>query len=93
MTRARDIGTQALKAPEGERVGLKAVEPEMTAAADGYLAADAEVEKLERALKKEVGEATGAIEKLARVYDELLPVAQSKAGFDGGGGVRLRHAR
>jgi hypothetical protein len=83
MTRGKEIAQASLQAPEGEQIGLKALATDLISEADAYLQADAHVAELERDLVKEAKESDLAIERLARSYDEFLPVAQHKAGFEG----------
>lgn len=84
MNRAKQIADDALKAPEGEKLALKAISPDMLSAASKYISSDDLVKETERALAKEKGEAELAIKPLAKFYDEMLPIVAVKAGFSEG---------
>ena len=82
LTRAKEIAQKAMDS--GEWVALKILAPDMVAAADNYLIADRKVHNQQQLLTKEVQEADTGTSKLSSLYNQLLPVAQQKLGFDGG---------
>lgn len=83
MKRAGEIADEAMAAPEGERTGLKGLSPEMLAEVESWGAVQKLVKAQERAEVREGEEAVTAMVALKSLYEELLPLAQHKAGFDG----------
>lgn len=81
--RTEEIGDQALAAPAGEKVGLKALTPEMKAAKQDFDGAQAGVRAAARVAFQEKDESETATGALRGVYSEILPMAALKVGFAG----------
>lgn len=71
MSRSQMTAEEASKAPPTEHVAVKAIAPDLAAHYAAIVAANAAVAAAEKASGKEVRESLGAMEPLAKVFDEL----------------------
>lgn len=83
MRRSDEIGDQAVAAPEGEMLGLKALAAEIKAARQSWDAVQAMVSSQGRVAAKEGDEASSSMATLRKLFAELAPVLALKAGFQG----------